>query len=258
MVRKNKAKEKLASGEPIFYCMLLSHAPSVVEVLGYAGIDIVCIDGEHGPLDRQTLGNLVRAAECADVTPIFRTALNYPAEILPFLDTGVMGIIRPHCFTVERAQMVVDAVKYAPLGKRGMTPGRANAYAVSGVPSKEYIEASNRETLIVVQIEDVEGVKNLPEILKVEGIDIFFISSGDLSNSLGYPGQRAHPKVLEVIEHCIDQTHAAGKVTNNHAPDDETRKRWFDKGARVIGIGDLRVLFDGAMARLQALRDSVA
>ncbi len=256
-MRKNKAKEKLASGEPVFYCMFLSHAPSVVEVLGYTGVDIICIDGEHGPLNRQTLENLVRAAECADITPTFRTALNYPAEVLPFLDTGVMGIMVPHVNTVEKAQMVVDAVKYAPLGKRGMTPGRANAYAVSGVPSKEYIEASNRETMVLVQIEDVEGVKNLPEILKVEGIDVVVVGPGDLSNSLGYPGQRAHPKVLEVIEQIIDLAHAAGKVTGNPAPDDETRKRWFDKGARVVGGGDLRMLFDGAVARLQALRDSV-
>ncbi len=257
-MKKNKAKEKLASGEPVFVCMFLSHAPSVVEVLGYAGVDIICIDGEHGPLDRQTLENLVRAAECADVTPIFRTALNYPAEILPCLDTGVMGVKLPHCTTAEKAQMVVDAVKYAPLGKRGMTPGRANTYAVSGVPSKEYIEASNRETLILVQIEDVEGVENLPEILKVEGIDVFNISPGDLANSLGYPGQRDHPKVVEVMGHCVDLAHKAGKVSANCAPDDETRKRWFDKGARVITVGDLRMLFDGAVTRLQALRDSVA
>ena len=90
-MRKNKAKEKLASGEPVFNCMTLSHSPAVVEVLGRAGIDVVCIDGEHGPLDRQTLENLVRAAECVGITPIFRTTLSYPAEILPFLDTGVMG-----------------------------------------------------------------------------------------------------------------------------------------------------------------------
>ena len=256
-MKKNKAKEKLAAGEPVFVCMFLSHAPSAMETLGYAGMDIACIDGEHGPLDRQTLENLVRAAECVGITPIFRSALSYPAEILPMLDTGVMGIKLPHCTTAEKAKMVVDAVKYAPLGARGMTPGRANAYAVSGVPAKEYIEASNRETMILVQIEDVEGVKNLPEILKVEGIDVFNISPGDLAASLGYPGERTHPKVVEVMGHCVDLAHKAGKVSANCAPDAETRKRWFDKGARVITVGDLRMLYDGTVARLQTLRESV-
>ena len=153
--------------------------------------------------------------------------------------------------------MLVDAVKYAPLGRRGMTPGRANAYAVSGMSSKEYIEASNRETMVPVQIEDVEGVENLPEILKVEGVDIVVVGPGDLSASLGYPGQRSHPKVLEVIEQIIDQVYAAGKISNNVAPDAETRKRWFEKGGRLIGVGDLRLLYDSTVARLEALRESV-
>jgi 4-hydroxy-2-oxoheptanedioate aldolase len=256
-VRKNKAKEKLAAGEPVFQCMTISNAPSVVEVLGRAGFDIVCLDGEHGSVDRQILENLVRAAECVGVTPIFRTTLSYPAEILPYLDTGVMGVMQPHCRTAREAQMLVDAVKYAPLGARGMTPGRANDYAVSGVPSTEYIEASNRETLVMPQIEDVEGVKNLPEILKVEGIDALAIGPGDLSNSLGYPGQSAHPMVVEAIDHIVDLAHGAGIPTFNAGHNDGTRKRWFDKGAQIFWTGDLRLLFDGTVARLQALRESL-
>ena len=140
----------------------------------------------------------------------------------------------------------------------GLTPGRANAYAVSGVPAKEYIAASNRETIVMPQIEDVEGIKNLPEILKIEGIDVIAIGPGDLSNSMGYPGQRTHPKVLEAIDHIIDLAHAAGIPTFNPGHDAETRKRWFDKGAQVFYDGDLRLLFDGTVARLQALRESVA
>jgi 4-hydroxy-2-oxoheptanedioate aldolase len=256
-MKTNKAKEKIESGEPVFQCMVLSCAPAVVEVLGYAGFDIACLDGEHGPVDRQTVENLVRAAECVNLTPIFRTAFHYPAEILPFLDTGVMGIMQPHCRTAREAQMAVDAVRYAPLGTRGITPGRANAYSVGSVAVEEYVEASNRETIVMPQIEDVEGVKNLPEILKVEGIDAIAIGPGDLANSLGYPGQRAHPKVMEVIEHIIDEAHKAGTASFNPAVDGETRKRWFDKGARLFWAGDLRLLFDGSETWLEAIRDSV-
>lgn len=256
-MRKNRAKEKLAAGEPVFQCMVVSNSPAVVEVLGRAGFDIVCLDGEHGSVDRQILESLVRAAECVGTTPIFRTTLGYPAEILPFLDTGVMGLMAPHCRTAAEAKMVVDALKYAPLGARGMTPGRANDYAVSGVPSADYIEASNRETLAMPQIEDVEGIKNLPEILRVEGIDALAIGPGDLSNSLGVPGQRSHPKVVEAIDHIIDLAHGAGIPTFNPGHDAETRKRWFDKGAQIFWSGDLRLVFDGTVDRLQALRESL-
>lgn len=257
-MKVNKAKEKLLSGEPVFECEILAHTPAIVEVLGIAGFDVATIDGEHGPLERRVLENMVRAAECADITPICYTALNYPAEIMPFLDTGVMGLKVPHVKTAEIAQMVVDAIKYAPLGKRGMTPGRANRYGVSGIPTQEYIAASNRQTLVVVMIEDVEAVKNLPQILRIEGIDVFNIGAGDLANSLGYTGQSAHAKVVEVVEHIMDQAHALGKVTSNPAPDAETRKRWFDKGARYITRStDLRLFHGAAVARLQEIKDSL-
>jgi 4-hydroxy-2-oxoheptanedioate aldolase len=225
----------------------------VVEILGHAGFDVVCIDGEHAPLDRQTLENLVRAAECVGITPIFRSALNYPAEILPFLDTGVMGIMVPHVNTVEHAQMVVDAVKYAPLGKRGMTPGRASTYAISGVPTKEYIEASNQETLVLIQIEEAEAVKNLPDLLKVDGIDIYVIGPGDLSHSLGYSGQREHPEVLKVIDDIVDQVLAAGKRVG-HSTGIEATKRYIEKGVRYFVWGDGRLLYQSAHNQIRAVQ----
>ena len=68
-MRKNKAKEKLAAGEPVFQCMTISNAPSVVEVLGRAGFDIVCLDGEHGSVDRQILENLSEAQSASGLAP---------------------------------------------------------------------------------------------------------------------------------------------------------------------------------------------
>jgi 2-keto-3-deoxy-L-rhamnonate aldolase RhmA len=154
--------------------------------------------------------------------------------------------------------MVVDAIKYAPLGNRWMTPGRANRYGVSSILTTEYLEASNRETLVIVMIEDVEAVKNLPPILRIEGIDVFNIGAGDFANSLGYTGQSTHAKVVEVVEHIMDLAHALGKVISNPAPDAETRKRWFDKGARYITCStDLRLFRGAAEARLQEIKDSL-
>jgi 4-hydroxy-2-oxoheptanedioate aldolase len=253
-MKRNRAKEKLAKGEPVFKCMVLSNSPAEVEVLGYAGFDIVCFDGEHAPLDRQTLENLVRAAESVGVTPIFRSALHYPAEILPYLDTGAMGVMIPHCSTAAKARMAVEAVKYTPLGRRGMTPARAAAYGVSGARTRDYIADSNRETMIVAQIEDREALENLDELLKVDEIDIFDISPSDLSASLGYPGEPSHPKVLEVTETILEKAHAAGRITVNNATDAETLQRWFDLGAHVITLGDLRLLFDGAVAEIATYR----
>lgn len=215
--------------------MVIIHHPAVVEILGLAGFDYVCIDGEHGPLDRQTLEDMVRAAESVGVTPILRSAMNHSNEILPFLDTGVQGIMVPHVKTVGIAKMVVDAVRHAPLGSRGFTPGRASRYGT--MEPVEYIAASNRETLVIVQIEDAEAVANLPEIVKVNGIDIFTIGPGDLSHSLGFTGQRNHPEVLKAIDYIIDTVVAAGKHVGTTAGAEAVR-RYVERGVREFAWGD--------------------
>ena len=54
---------------------------------------------------------------------------------------------------------------------------------------------SQRQTLVCLMLEEVEAIENLPEIVKVPGVDVFFIGSGDLSQSMGYTGQQTHPEV---------------------------------------------------------------
>jgi 2-keto-3-deoxy-L-rhamnonate aldolase RhmA len=138
-----------------------------------------------------------------------------------------------------------------------MTPARVARYGMSGVPTRDYIAAANRETMIVAQIEDKEALENLDELLMVEGIDIYDISPSDLSASLGYPGEPTHPRVIEATEQILAKTHAAGKITVNNATDAETLRRWVDQGAHVITLGDLRLLFDGAVSELKSYREKL-
>ncbi|MBT3603749.1 MAG: 2-dehydro-3-deoxyglucarate aldolase, partial [Candidatus Latescibacteria bacterium] len=76
----------------------------------------------------------------------------------------------------------------------------------------EYIAATNRETLVCVQIEEEEAAHNIDEILQVENIDVFFIGPNDLSQSMGYPGNPKEPKVAELIDQTFEKIRAAGKA----------------------------------------------
>ena len=40
-------------------------SPEAVEILGWAGLDFVIIDAEHGPADLETVTNMVRGAEAS-------------------------------------------------------------------------------------------------------------------------------------------------------------------------------------------------
>ena len=73
------------------------------------------------------------------------------------------------------------------------------------------MQQANKEMLVMAQIESVESLKNLSEILKVEGLDALAYGPNDLAQSMGFVGQPNHNKVQEAMANATKQIHAAGK-----------------------------------------------
>ena len=211
-MRQNKMKAKIRAGQAAFGCALGFPAPEIVEMLGLLGFDWVLIDCEHGSMNEESAEAMIVSATLHDITPIVRVPVNRPEVILRYMDRGAMGVQVPHVNTKEQATAAVQAVKYYPLGSRGMGAGRPAEWGITGSRG-EYLDWANRETLVCVQIEEAEAVKNLGEILTVPEVDVFFVGPADLSQSLGYPGQQSHPVVQETVDRCLAQIKAAGKVS---------------------------------------------
>ena len=68
-------------------------------------------------------------------------------------------------------------------------------------------------------LEEVEAIDNLQEMVTVKGVDVFFIGSGDLSQSMGYPGQQTHPEVQAVMEKGVRLIRNAGIAAGVSCPD---------------------------------------
>ena len=102
------------------------------------------------------------------------------------LDAGAMGVMVPMVETAEQAQLVVDSVKYPPLGRRGY--GAVYPDMAPEGPAG-WMEASNRETLVIVQIETVQGLENADAILGTEGkfADLAWLGHFDLQPRWGFP-----------------------------------------------------------------------
>ena len=157
-------------------------------MLGKLGLDWVLIDGEHGSLSPESMELIIMAAEASGLTPIVRPASSTPEAILQALDRGALGVQAPHVNTAGEARRVVQAARYHPLGSRGLAAGtRAGNYGF-GLSLSDHAQQANRETLVCIQLEEVEALRNLDEIVQVEGVDVFFIGPSDLSQSMGYPG----------------------------------------------------------------------
>jgi 4-hydroxy-2-oxoheptanedioate aldolase len=211
-MRTNKMKEKLRAGQPALGVSMMIPSPQIVEMVGRLGFDWVLIDCEHGTISIETVELMVMAAEASGLTPIVRPWTNSAHAILRVMDRGAMGVQVPHVNTAADAQRAVEAVKYHPLGRRGIAAGTRPAQYGLGVTPGEYVEWVNRETLVCVQLEEVEALHNIDEILQVEGVDVFFLGPSDLSQSMGYPGQAGVPAVQRAIDDAFAAIVAAGKV----------------------------------------------
>ena len=97
----------------------------------------------------------------------------------------------------------------------------------------DYYRKANKETLVVVLIEETKAVDNLHEILTVDHIDVFFIAPSDLAQTMGYTGQPTHPEVVAVVDRCVAQIVAAGKVPG-HIGNADTVESYIEKGVRFF------------------------
>src|SRR5438477_6998833 len=183
--------------------------PQIVEIIGLAGFDAAFIDMEHTTLDLHDVQACVMAAERVGITPIVRTPGFDPAFILRLLDMGVQGIQVPHINDARAAREAVKAVRYAPLGERGMA-GASRASDYGKIPMKDHMERSNREITLAVMVEDLPALAEIDAIAATEGIDIVAVGPSDMSRALGVGGTSDHPKLVETIHRVADAVRKGG------------------------------------------------
>ena len=175
--------------------MTIGH-PSIVEIMARAGFDWLAVDLEHSVIDLPTTQILLGTIQANGMVPLVRVGENDPKLIQRVMDAGAYGIIVPMVNSKELAEQAVRAVRYPPRGTRGVGLARAQGY---GFGFDEYAATVNEESVVIAQIEHVDAVKNLEDILKVDGIDGVLIGPYDLSGSLGRPGQFEDRAVLEAV-----------------------------------------------------------
>ncbi len=168
--------------------------PRIVELAGLAGAHSIWLCNEHVPNDWSQIENCVRAAKLFDMDAIIRVSKgSYSDYIKPF-EADAAAIMVPHISSAEEARQVVDTCRFLPLGHRAMDGGNMDGKYCQ-IPPKDYIELSNTEKMIILQIESPEGVENAEEIAAVEGFDMLLFGPGDFSHRIGNPGQINEPEV---------------------------------------------------------------
>lgn len=230
----NALKNRLAENKTCYGVISPTTDPTVCEYLGWMGLDFYIIDGEHGPITLTETTHMVRAMECAGITALARVRSLDEKLILQFLDAGVMGIMMPGTESAADCEQLVKAVKYHPMGERGLGPVRAARYMSGGVTQQQYIEAANAATLVLPMVESVQAVEQLEAMCRVPGVDGFIIGPRDLALSMGFTDGPQHAAVKEMMDKAIAIMVQHGKIPGTVAANAEQAKELSAKGVRLL------------------------
>ncbi|MCP5149168.1 MAG: 2,4-dihydroxyhept-2-ene-1,7-dioic acid aldolase [Ectothiorhodospiraceae bacterium] len=255
-MRKNRLREIWKSGANTINGWLGIPNSMSAEIVARAGFDSVTIDMQHGCVPFSGVVPLLQGICQTDAVPMVRVPWNEPGITMRVLDAGAYGVICPMVNTVAEARALVSACRYPPLGARSNGPFRASLYG-----GADYVQHANDEILVFAMIETETAIANLPEILKVEGLDGVYVGPSDLSLSMGEAPTLAPTakKVIDGIKKIADLTNAAGLVPGIHCDGPETILTRYEQGYRYCTLlNDARLLAMACQNGVNAVRGKAA
>jgi 2-keto-3-deoxy-L-rhamnonate aldolase RhmA/quercetin dioxygenase-like cupin family protein len=227
-------RKKLAAGEAVYGLWITLESASIAEMAVALGLDWIVIDAEHGHLDWKEILEHVRAAVRSDTVVLVRVAEANVGLIKRALDIGADGVVVPWIESAEQLRQAVAYSQYPPEGIRGIGAERATCWGQCFV---QHTDEANENVLVVPIIESVEGGRNLPAMLKVEGVNVFFFGPADFSSSAGFCGQWEGPGVAEEIKSLKDAIRAAGKFCGVIATGNDNLLERRRDGFQMLGLG---------------------
>jgi 4-hydroxy-2-oxoheptanedioate aldolase len=181
-MRKSKTLARIRNNETVRMCCLGHFVPAFVKFAAHFGFDCIWLDMEHRNFSDRDVQTLLVHSHLHDIDIMVRPPTLEKTRLYRYLEDGAAGLMIPHVNTAERTAMLVDAVKYPPLGDRGLDGAGLDAdYFVNGMDGIDpFVTAANQETFLVIQVETPEAIANIDQIAATPGLDGIFVGPGDL------------------------------------------------------------------------------
>jgi len=112
----------------------------------------------------------------------------------------------------------------------------------------EYAADADEAILKIVMIEHIDAIKQLDDILKVDGVDMVFIAPYDLSQSLGMPGEFDHPLLLQTVKQVEDAVLARGIDLGGYASTPEKGQELLQRGYKLLMLAYDNFLIENTIA----------
>lgn len=248
-------KKLLVNHEICLGSFLNIPSASFIELIGYTGYDFNIIDYEHGAYHYGMIEDCLRASQATNTPCIVRVGSTDGQTIANVLDMGAHGIQLPQITSTEGVEDVLDNIFFRPKGKRGYgSTTRASRYGC--LSRQEVIAKTEQETLVVVQLESVEGLERLAEIVKIPRVDLIFIGTGDLSLSLGYDSPNDE-RILKILEKVVPQILKSNKVAGVFLSNPNWLNKLIDLGITYFAISAAAVAKNALKKQVEIFNDAI-
>ena len=251
MNRYEALKEKFDRREKVVgTTMIMLQNPVLLEKMNCPELDFILMDAEHGFFDTQNVIPMLHTCRMLGIPAFMRVQDSEYHLIAKAIDMGADGVMIPRVETLEQIKTVIDAVCFAPAGRKG-----AGGYAQ--MRPGESFEAFQSGRFIALQIESQRGIDALPAMLETYGdkISAIIIGPNDLSIMLGTPFQ-CKSEVMEkacrqIFDICAKYNKSCGIFCNDAAD----ARHYQDMGANVLWTAsDIQYYMRGFAETMQELK----
>ena len=244
-------RARARAGETLLGCFLTWPVAGVVELAALAGFDFILIDVEHGFFSIESVASTILACDGAGIAPLVRPPSALSDQVGRYLDAGAAGTLLPRVESVAMARSAIEALRFAPLGRRGLGGVRANRYATE--PLAGFVTRSNDETLVAVQIEREGALADLAALADEPAVDVLFVGPNDLSQALGAPGDTSSERFRTEVARVASEAGRAGKSAGIMVARREDIAALARLGYRFFTTSDRALVLESAKRWREAL-----
>ena len=202
-------KQKIRSSNITLGSWLSSGSLIVADLMSKSNLDWIVLDNEHSMMDYETILSLITQVQANQKSCFVRVGANDPLIIKKCLDAGANGIVVPMIKSLADAKNAINNTFYPNIGTRGVGLYRAQEY---GYGFDSYKQNHIKETVLILQIEHIDAIKELDKMAELEQVDGFIIGPYDLSASMGIAGEFQNTNFLRAvseIESIVKKSHKA-------------------------------------------------
>jgi 2-keto-3-deoxy-L-rhamnonate aldolase RhmA len=259
-MRKSKILAKLRAGKPARMTMMGYFLPSFVTMSAAQGFDGIWLDLEHNPMDSREVQSLLAFFHLYDIDAMIRPATREKAQLYRYLEDGATGFMIPHVNDVQTVEDLVRAVKFPPIGDRGLAGNGLEANFMLDLPGTRdpLVEHARQETFLFVQLETLPALAAMAQMAQVPGLDGLYVGPADLRLRLNLLPEAERRSIPAVLKDVAAVCQANGKPWGCLPATLDDLRLHIELGSQLLVWGvDLRMLKAGINTAAQEMDEAI-